>query len=377
MDQAGEHVVHSTPASLLPGWAELIDLAGARLGGRTLACSDDFFAGMESLLKPERAVFIPGKFTARGKWMDGWESRRKRVPGHDWCVIRLGEAGKVRGVCVDTAHFNGNQPEYCTLEGAEIAGGAGGRRGQGAGGARGGGGGAAAALKTAEWVEIIPRTPLNPGSEHYIGAAVSAADRRFTHVRLNIFPDGGVARLRVHGEVLADWPALMRGRTPVELSGAKHGGLVIGANNMHFGSRHNLIMPDRAPNMGDGWETRRKRGLTWADGRPVEHDWAIVRLGHRGTIGRVEIDTHHFKGNFPESAMVEVCDVPDDASALRESPAAWRTLVPRSKLKADHKHVYVREIDRNAAARPCTHARLSIYPDGGVSRLRLWGRPVA
>lgn len=357
----------------------MIDLASARLGGAAVACSDDFFASMSNLVKPEAAVFVPGKYTPRGKWMDGWESRRKRVPGNDWCVVRLGRPGSVAGIVVDTAHFNGNQPEWCVVEGAEVR-----QESRGASGARGAG---ERGWQKAEWVEIVAWTGLEPSSEHFIAARKEVTGRRFTHVRLNIFPDGGVARLRVHGRVMVDWGKLVGKRgsgsenrgTQVDLAAAENGGLVIDASNMHFGSRHNMIMPGRAKNMGDGWETRRRRGLNWVDGRPVEHDWAIVHLGHRGTIGKIEVDTNHFKGNFPESCRVEVCDAgPLEVAGGEFLPAGvvWKELLGRTKLKASTRHGYSKELNREAAAGTWTHARLSIYPDGGISRFRVWGRPV-
>jgi allantoicase len=373
MDQAGQQVNGQVDR---PEWAEMIDLASARLGGKAIACSDDFFAGMENLVAPARAVFIPGKFTVRGKWMDGWESRRKRIPGHDWCVLALGRPGAIRGVNVDTAHFNGNQPEWCTVEAAEIV-------------ETKGASGKGTNWKKAEWVEIVPRTPLRPSSEHFIAVYAELLERRFTHVRLNIFPDGGVARLRVHGVVLTDWAKLFgvrkapgsesRGaRKAVDLAAAENGGLVIDASNMHFGSRHNMIMPGRAKNMGDGWETRRKRGLTWTDGRPAEFDWAIVKLGHRGVIDSIEVDTNHFKGNFPESCAIELCDVGafGAGEAFDPKAVAWSWVLVRTKLRASTRHVFKGALERAAASRPCTHVRLSIYPDGGVSRLRVMGRPV-
>lgn len=342
-------------------FAELIDLASERMGGRALAASDDFFAEKENLLKPDKAVFIAGKFTERGKWMDGWESRRKRTPGHDWCIVKLGQPGVVRGVNVDTSFFNGNQPEFCTVEGAELPEGS----------------GVPVVERHADWTPIVPRTPLGPSREHLIAAAAAVSAKRFTHVRLNIFPDGGVARLRVFGRVVADWAALARNRGPLELSAAKYGGLVVAANDMHFGSRHNLIMPDRAANMGDGWETRRKRGLTWVDGRCVEHDWAVIRLAHRGSISGIEVDTAHFKGNFPESCAVEACDAPGGVDTPSFDPDAqqWRELLPRTTLAADAMRLFNDELDGRHASGPFTHVRLRIFPDGGVSRLRIWGRP--
>ncbi len=331
-------------------FTQFIDLASARFGGHAIAASDEFFAGKENLLNPEPAVFIPGKFTERGKWMDGWESRRKRELGNDWCLIKLGLPGIIRGFSIDTAHFKGNQPECSTIDAAELPGDPDG-----------------AALQSAAWRPILGRTPLSPDRQHPVPALPSEA--RTTHIRFNIHPDGGVARLRVHGEVLPDWPALIKRGAFLDLAAAEHGGLVVACNDMHFGSRQNLIMPGRAANMGDGWETRRKRGLTWKDGRPVERDWAIVRLGRRGTIRAVEVDTNHFKGNFPESCQIECCDC---AERMPDDSVPWRVLLPRTKLRADTRHQFESEL---AAGPPCTHARLSIYPDGGVSRLRLQGLP--
>src|SRR6185295_16587870 len=193
-----------------------------------------------------------------------------------------------------------------------------------------------------KWMEIVARTSLNPSSEHYIVVRSEALGKRFTHLRLNIFPDGGVARFRVHGEVLLDWKAIAARNEPVDLAAAENGGLVIACNDMHFGSRHNLVMPGRALNMGDGWETRRKRGL-----KGGEHDWAIVRLGQRGTISKIEVDTNHFKGNFPESCMIEVCDAGGYAGAgsqFDQATAQWTVILPRTKLKADTRHFFEKEL---------------------------------
>jgi len=339
-------------------WTELIDLASERMDGKALAASDEFFAEKENLLKPGRANFVAGRFTDRGKWMDGWESRRKRGPGHDWCIIALGRPGSIDGVNVDTGHFKGNQPESCTVEGAELG---------------GDDADVAAVLLGAgpsvPWREITDRTTLNPDSEHLIAVHADVRGRRFTHVRLNIFPDGGVARFRCHGRVIPDWARLTRGDQLVDLAGAENAGLVVACNDMHFGSRHNLIMPGRSANMGDGWETRRKRGL-----KGGEHDWAIVQFGTRGMISRVEVDTNHFKGNFPESCSIDVCDW-RETGLIDPARAVWRPLLARTKLTADTRHFYEAELAKAACSTAATHARLCIFPDGGVSRLRVWGRP--
>ena len=326
-------------------FANLVDLASERLGGAVLWANDDFFAPKENLLKPGAPVFLEGKYTERGKWMDGWESRRRRTPGFDWCLVRLGLAGRVRGVVVDTSFFRGNFPEACSLE-------------------------ACAAPPNADadelngdanrWVELLPQSRLEGDS---LNPFAVMAEGRFTHLRFKIYPDGGVARLRVYGEVLPDWERLRRAGGLVDLAAVEHGGLVIATSDEFFGHRHNLIMPGRAADMSDGWETKRRRG--------PGHDWCVVQLGARARVRRVEVDTAHFKGNFPESCSLEVCDAP------RHSPGesyltfvGWRELLPRTRLQAHTRHFYEDEL---ADAGEATHARFRIYPDGGVSRLRLYG----
>jgi allantoicase len=336
--QAGHH---STPS-----FADMADLASARVGGRALFTNDDFFAPRANLIKPEPPIFIPGKFTARGKWMDGWESRRRRVPGHDWCVVQLGMRGRVRGVNVDTSFFTGNFPSHCSIDALDS-----GRTVSAT----------VAAMPGDPWVEILPKSPLQGDSDNFFAIGDGRDDRTWTHLRLNIYPDGGVARLRVHGEVVVDWRRVPRVNRLVDLAAIRHGGLVLGASDMHFGARDNMIMPGRARNMGDGWETRRRRGPGF--------DWAIVRLGAPGHVKRIEIDTNHFKGNYPDSASIEGCLVP--AGALPEVQAArWVELLPQTKLKAHHRHFFAKELRDGG---PFSHVRLNIFPDGGVSRLRIHG----
>jgi allantoicase len=339
--EAGRH--HSTPA-----FTSLADLASARVGGRAIATNDDFFAPMANLLKPEPAIFVPGKFTTRGKWMDGWESRRRRTPGHDWCVVKLGMRGQIRGVDVDTSFFTGNFPSHFSLEAIDTS------RAVTK---------AMAAAEETPWTLLLPRTALRGVSHNYVDLDRTApfANRAWTHVRLNIYPDGGVARVRVYGDVVVDWSRLARTRTPIDLAEIRHGGLVIAASDMHFGAKDNMIMPGRAKNMGDGWETKRRRG--------PGYDWAIVRLGTAGMLNRVELDTNHFKGNYPDSASLEGCFAPAaPVSAL--GSADWHELLPQTKLKAHHRHVFSRELRQIG---PVSHVRLNIFPDGGISRLRVYG----
>ena len=329
-------------------FTNLVDLASERLGGAVLHANDDFFAPKENLLRAPAPVWREGVYTERGKWMDGWESRRRRTPGFDWCLVRLGLAGRVRGVVVDTSYFTGNYPEGCSLEGRAAAPDATVEELTG---------------EADEWVELLPQSRLEGNSQNLFAVT---SDRRFTHLRFKIYPDGGVARLRVYGEVLPDWQSIRRAGGLVDLAAVEHGGLVVATSDEFYGHRHNLIMPGRAADMSDGWETKRRRG--------PGHDWCVIRLGAPGSVRRVEVDTAHFKGNFPESCSLEVCRAPDEA-ALDEAALdalAWRELLPRTRLQAHTRHFYEREL---LDAGEATHARFHIHPDGGVSRLRLHGTP--
>ena len=326
----------------LPAFTHLIDLAAERFGGKVLWCTDDFFAEKENLIKPSKPIFIADKYTDRGKWMDGWESRRKRTEGHDIAIIQLGAAGTIKGFDVDTAHFLGNQPQACSIEACYAPNGLSSENGEGE-----------------RWFEILPRTTLNPGSQHFVEANTQHATLQLvTHVRLHIYPDGGVARLRIYGEVKRDWSRVKSGEL-VDLASAQNGALAIQCNDMFFSHMNNLIMPGRGVNMGDGWETKRNR-------TPNNRDWVIVRLAHKGVIKKALIDTCHFKGNYPDMFMLEGCNsATDDLSG-----AKWSTIIERTKLQADHEHHYEHEV---RCTDPVTHVRLSIFPDGGVSRMRLWG----
>ncbi|MDQ1612380.1 MAG: hypothetical protein QOG00_2311 [Pyrinomonadaceae bacterium] len=329
-------------------FTELVDLAAERVGGAVLYANDDFFAPKENLLKASAPVFLEGEYTDRGKWMDGWESRRRRTPGFDWCIIRLGLPGRLRGVIVDTAFFKGNYPEQCSLEACAVDG--------------------QPTIEqlldeAIEWREVLPVSELRGDSQNPFPIADT---ERATHLRFKIYPDGGVARLRVYGEVVPDRArtAAARGGR-IDLAAVESGGLVLACSDMFFGHRHNLIMPGRAANMSDGWETKRRRG--------PGHDWVIIKLGARGRIHQVEVDTSHFKGNYPESCSLEGADAPTagrgDAGALAN--LAWTEILPRTKLQAHTRHHFTDELRHAPGA--LTHVRFNIYPDGGVSRLRLYG----
>jgi allantoicase len=262
--------------------------------------------------------------------------------------VKLGVRGNVRGVDVDTSFFTGNYPSHCSIDALDTP------RAVTA---------ALAAVEGPPWTPLMPRLPLTGNRHNYfaIEAAEEAGARPWTHLRLNIFPDGGVARLRAYGDVVVDWSHVQRATRRHDLASILNGGLVLGASDMHFGAKDNMIMPGRAANMGDGWETRRRRG--------PGYDWAIVRLGAPGVISRVEIDTNHFKGNYPDSASIEACFAPDATlDDLREE--RWMVLLGQTKLKAHHRHFFARELLQSG---PVSHVRLNIFPDGGVSRFRVHG----
>jgi allantoicase len=321
---------------------DLIDLASEQLGGAVIAASDEFFAPKGRLILREAPVWREGEYTDRGKWMDGWETRRRRdvLPGdpgfdlaHDWCIVRLGTRGVIRGVDIETTHFKGNYPESCSIEACVMNGAP-----------------TLQELKHAFWLPALARVPLR-GDAHNV---CEVAGVEATHLRLNIFPDGGVARLRVLGEVMPDWDSLAQHRE-IDLAAAVHGGSVVDSSDMFFGSRNNLIMSGPPLSMADGWETRRRR--------TAGHDWTVVRLGRPGAIARVEVDTRHFKGNAPAACSLDACtsDVPGD----------WTELLPRTPLIPDRRHRF------DAALTPMsgvTHVRLNIFPDGGIARLHVFGK---
>jgi len=298
------------------------NLADPRLGAATLATSDDFFAEMARMLNPEPAVFIPGKYDTNGKWMDGWESRRKRVNGYDWCVLKLARAGVIKGVDIDTSHFTGNYPPAASLEGAYLA--------QGAPDAH------------TAWTEILPSVNLQGNSHHYHAVGSSQA---FTHLRLNIYPDGGVARLRVYGQPQANWAEADRQQL-FDLIAMENGGYVVAANNQHFGPASNMLMPGCAS--------------------------AMMHQSLPGIVEKIEVDTCHFKGNYPDGCMIQAANVVGgtDSSLVTQS-MFWPVLLGEQKLQMDHQHYYAEQISKLG---PVTHIRFNMFPDGGVSRLRLWSR---
>ena len=329
------------PSATLPWFAENgVNLASPKLGATVLYATDEFFASKERLIQDADPVFIPDKYDDNGKWMDGWESRRRRVPGHDHCILRLGAQGIIDGVNIDTSHFTGNHPPHASLEGCLSE---------------------TNPDETTEWAEIVPKRVLDADSHNFFEVASS---KHFNHLRLHIYPDGGVARLRVYGQPQSAWQRQDPDGVH-ELSAITNGGQIIGYNDAHYGNPWVILAPGRGTDMGDGWETRRRR--------EPGNDWIVVALGARGVVERLEIDTAHFKGNYPDRCSVEAVKLTDQGDTkLLENATDWQPLMGEQKLEMDRIHTF--EGDVINAIGPVTHLRLSIYPDGGVSRFRAFGR---
>jgi allantoicase len=318
-----------------------VRLEQPRLGTRVVFANDEFFGAKERLIDPADPVFIDDKFDDNGKWMDGWESRRKRGPGHDYCIVKLGIPGVIRGFDIDTSHFTGNFPPTASIDACisddDIPG-------------------------DAQWQALTDEVTLSGNSHEYVAVDNGAA---FTHVRLNIFPDGGVARLRIFGEVKPDFDKV-NGSDRIDLFALENGGRAVLCNDEHFGSMHNLNIAERGINMGDGWETARRR--------VPGNDWVILSLGHVGIAEEVEVDTAYFKGNYPDRILLQAANVPGaEIIDLEEASRNWPILLPEEKLAADKRHLFTDSIEDIGAI---SHIRMSIFPDGGVSRLRVNGRIV-
>ena len=329
-------------------FSNLQDLAVRTIGGSVVHANDELFAERENLIRPAAPGFSPATFGPKGQVYDGWETRRRREPGHDYAIVRLGAPGIIRGVVADTSFFTGNYPPEISVEAAGVEGYP-----------------SPAELGSAPWAAIVPRSPVQGDARN----AFEVTDRhRYTHVRLTIYPDGGVARLRVHGEVVPD-PRYLAGT--VDLAAAENGGMVTGCSDMFYSSAANLIQPGRAATMADGWENARRR-----DGG---HDWVTVRLAVTGRLRHAELDTSCFVGNAPGWARLSGTPDPGAADPVAAGsgapdpgmadPDAWFDLLPRTRLQPDTRHRFL----LGAGDPPVTAARLDVYPDGGMARLRLWG----
>ena len=337
-----DHSVAAEPDDIPDFVRNAINLASGGLGAQALSATDEFFAPLARMLDDKPAVFYPDKYDDNGKWMDGWETRRRRNGGHDHAVIALAARGQINGFDIDTSHFTGNNAPACRIEAC---------RAENAPG------------DDADWFEILPMQALTPDSHHFFACADTQA---WTHLRVHIYPDGGVARLRVYGIPTLDASAVAG--EEIDLAAALNGGRVIAFSDAHYGAYQRMLAPGRGLDMGDGWETRRRR--------EPGHDWIIVALGHRGTIDHAQVDTAHYKGNYPDSFSVQAADLSEFSGDLDKAVVAssmfWDTLIATEKLSADATHDI--SSDKVAGLGPVTHVRLNIFPDGGISRLRLFGK---
>jgi len=316
------------------------NLASARLGAAVTEVSDAFFADGSRMLKDDEAQFFPDKYDDNGKWMDGWETRRRRNGGHDWAIVKLAVPGVIKAFDIDTSHFTGNYPPAASIEGFRSE--------------------APPDAKT-RWQRILPITALGASQHHYL--SVNSGDA-VNWVRLQIYPDGGVARFRVYGAPVPAWSA---GDTKAvhELSALKNGGSIIAYNDAHYGNVAALLSEGRGRNMGDGWETRRRR--------EPGNDWIIIALGGAGVPEKVEVDTAFYKGNYPDRCSLQAARVDQGtrASIITQSQF-WPVLMGEHKLSADTVHTF--EGKQIAKLGSATHVKLNIFPDGGVSRLRIFGK---
>lgn len=325
-----------------PAWASLaINMADPRLGAAAIQCTDEFFAPMTRMLNPGEPEWREGVYDEHGKWMDGWESRRRRDRGHDYCVVKLAAPCTLDGIDIDTRHFTGNYPPFASVEGCLVGG---------------------TPDESTPWAEVLPYTALAGDRHNWFECR---SERIWSHVKLNIYPDGGVARLRCYGAVHRDWTEAAD--SLIDLAAALNGGRALQCSDEHYGSMSNLLLPGRGASMAEGWETRRRREPGF--------DWVILRLGHPGRIRRIEVDTAHFKGNFPHEISIHagmLSDAPD--ADLVSRCLHWPALLAPQRMQADHLHRFEAEIEELG---PVSHVRVNMHPDGGLSRVRLFGQAAA
>ena len=317
----------------------LIDLAQPRLGSKVIFKTDDFFASAHRIIDPRPPVFKDGLFDKNGKWMDGWESRRKRTFGHDYLIIRLGKPGSIKKVDVDTSHFNGNQPSMISLEGCYSK---------------------SNNIKNFKWKTLINKKKTKANSQHTFSSSSKSV---FTHIKLNIFPDGGVARLRLYGNISKE-NSNFRNKT-INLASLLNGASVIACNNEHFGKAENILAPGKAKNMGDGWETRRRRNKGF--------DWLILSSIEGKNIDKIEISTHHFKGNFPSHCSLQAVFIPNkiSSSSIVKSSNKWKFLLNKVNLSANKTHKFRNKLMKN---NKINFIKINIFPDGGISRFKIFGK---
>ena len=318
-----------------------VNLAERKFGSKIIYKTDEFFGAANRILSSTKPVFKEGVYDKHGKWMDGWETRRKRKKGHDFLIIKLGRPGKIFNVDIDTSYFSGNQPSLASLEACLSK---------------------KNPTKKTTWKIILNKKKLGPDRNHNFKINNHST---FNFIKLNIFPDGGVARIRLNG--IVDLEKINLSGKNVNLSSILNGSTIVGCNNEHFGKAENVLSPGTGVNMGDGWETRRSRGKNF--------DWIIIKFGKPGIIDRLEIDTHHFKGNYPESLTVQSAFITDktNSNKLLANSKNWKTFLEKTKLKPHKKHLFKSKINKK---NKINCLKINIFPDGGISRIRAFGKVV-
>ena len=317
----------------------LIDLAQSRLGTKVVYKTDEFFAAAKRIINPWPPVFKEGVFDQHGEWMDGWETRRKRTKGHDYLILKLGKPGKISKVDIDTSYFNGNQPSKVSLEACYCK--------------------KKIPAKDFKWFTILKKKTTNPNKHHFFKINNRSI---FTHIKLNIYPDGGVARLRVYGSMEIKKKF---GKKIVNLTSILNGATPIVCNNEHFGRAENILAPGNGKNMGDGWETRRSRGKNF--------DWLIIKCATEGKISNIQIDTHHFKGNYPDKCSLQAAFLKGKIknTSIVSKSKKWGLLLKKVKLHAHKKHNFKNLLMNN---KKINYIKINIFPDGGISRIRVFGK---
>ena len=317
----------------------LIDLAQSRLGSKIVFKTNEFFAPAKRIINPWPPVFKEGVFDKHGKWMDGWETRRKRGKGYDYLILKLGRSGPISKVDIDTSYFSGNQPTKVSLQACFSK--------------------KKLPNKNSKWTTILKKKPTKANSHHFFNIKNKSI---FTHIKLNIFPDGGVARIRIYGsmKILKNFTGKV-----LNLTSVLNGATPIACNNEHFGRAENILASGMGKNMGDGWETRRSRGKNF--------DWLIIKCAVAGKINKIQIDTHHFKGNYPDKCSIQAAliDKKISSRAIVNNSKKWKLLLNKVKLHAHQKHNFKNNLMKD---KKVNYIKINIFPDGGISRIRVFGK---
>ena len=317
----------------------LIDLAQSRLGSKIVFKTNEFFAPAKRIINPWPPIFKEGVFDKHGKWMDGWETKRKRGKGYDYLILKLGRPGRISKIDIDTSYFSGNQPSKVSLHACFSK--------------------KKLPNKNSKWTTILKKKPTKANSHHFFNVTNKSI---FTHIKLNIYPDGGVARIRIYGsiEILKNFTGKV-----LNLTSVLHGATPIACNNEHFGRAENILAPGMGKNMGDGWETRRSRGKNF--------DWLIIKCATTGKINKIQIDTHHFKGNYPDKCSLQAAylNAKISSKTIIDRSKKWKLLLNKVKLHAHKKHNFQNKLMKN---KKVNYIRINIFPDGGISRIRAFGR---